>query len=61
MYKVSDTNLEWKRRNGWVAICEKEGGNDYDDEPIVLELVCELVASSANKNDGVEIVKAPET
>ena len=59
MYKVSEEKLEWKGRNGWVAITEKEGGDDSDDEPIALALVCELVAESADKNKGIEIVTAP--
>ena len=61
MYKVSESNIEWKGRDGWVAIAENEGGDDNDDEPITLELVCELVAASADKNEGVEIVKEPES
>ena len=61
VYKVSESNIEWKGRDGWTAIAEKEGGNDSDDEPIALALVCELVAASADKNEGVEIVKEPET
>ena len=44
-----------------MAIAEKEGGDNNDDEPITLELVCELVAASADKNAGVEIVKEPES
>ena len=61
VYKVSESNLDWKGRDGWVAIAEKEGGDDSQDEPITLELVCELVAASADLNEGVEIVKEPET
>ena len=44
-----------------MAIAEKEGGDDNNNEPITLELVCELVAASADKNEGVEIVKEPES
>ena len=58
---MSESNLDWKGRDGWVAIAEKEGGNDSDDEPIILALVCELVAASADKNEEVEIVEEPET
>ena len=61
VYKVCDRNLEWKGKNGWVAIAEKEGGNDSVDEPIILALVCELVAENAEKNEDIEIVKAPES
>ena len=62
MYKVCNKNLEWKGRgNGWVVIAEKEGGDDSDDEPITLELVCKLIADSADKNEDVEIVNAPES
>ena len=61
VYKVCDRNLDWKGRNGWIAIAEKEGGDDSDDEPIALELVCKLVADNAEKNEDVEIVKAPES
>lgn len=61
MYKVCKSNLSWKGRNGWTAICEKEGGGDSNDEPIALDLVCKMVALSADKNDEVEIVKAPES
>ena len=60
MYKVYDRNLEWKGRNGRVAIVEKEGGNDSDDEPIALALVCKLIAENGEKNEDIEIVKAPE-
>ena len=42
-------------------IAEKEGSNDSDDEPITLELVCKLIADSADKNEDVEIVKPPES
>ena len=43
MYKVCNKNLEWKGRgNGWVVIAEKEGGDDSDDEPITLELMCKV-------------------
>ena len=58
VYKVCEGNLEWKGRNGWVAIAEKEEGNDSDDEPLALTLVCELVAVNADKNEGIEIVTA---
>ena len=61
IYKVCERNLDWKGRDGWVAIAEKEGGDDSQDKPITLELVCELVAASADLNEGVEIVKEPET
>ena len=61
MYKVCDRNLEWKGRNGWVAIGKKEGGDGSDDEPIALEQVCEHIADNAEKNEDVEIVKAPES
>ena len=61
VFKVCDKKLDWKGRNGWVVIAEKEGGNDSDDEPITLELVCKLVADSADKNEDVEIVNAPES
>ena len=62
VYKVCNKNLEWRgRRDGWVAIAEKEGGDDSDDEPIALELVCELVADNADKNEDVEIVNDPES
>ena len=61
VYKFCDRNVDWKGRNGWVAIAEKEGGDDSDDESIALELVCELVADNADKNEDVEIVKAPES
>ena len=60
-YKVCDKNLEWKSRDGWVVIAEKEGGNDSDDEPLALALACELVADNDDKNEGIEIVKAPES
>lgn len=60
-YKVCDKNLEWKSRDGWVVIAEKEGGNDSDDEPLALALVCELVADNAAMNEGIEIVKNPES
>ena len=50
MCKVCDKNLEWKGRNGWVAIAEKEGGDDNNDKPITLELVCEMVAASDDKS-----------
>ena len=43
IYKVCERNLDWKGRDGWVAIAEKEGGNDSQDEPITLALVCQLV------------------
>ena len=58
---MCERNLDWKGRDGWVAIAKKEGGDDSHDEPIALELVCELVAASADLNEGVEIVKEPET
>ena len=61
MCKVCGKNLEWKGRNGWVVIAEKEGDDDTDDNPITVELVCKLVAASADKNEGVEIVKEPES
>ena len=61
VYKVCDRNLDWKGRNGWASIAEKEGGDDSDDEPIALELVCELLADNAEKNKYVEIVKVPES
>ena len=61
VYKVCDKNLDWKGRDGWVAIAEKEGGDDSDGEPIALELVCEIVAENAEKNEDIEIVKAPES
>ena len=61
VYKVCNKNLDWKGRDGWVAIAKKEGGNDSDDEPITLELVCKLIADSADKNEDVKIVKAPES
>ena len=61
VYKVYDKNLDWKGRNGWAAIAEKEGGEDKDDEALALELVCKLVADNAEKNEDVEIVTAPES
>ena len=39
--------------------CGKEGGNDSNDKPIALELVCQLVAENADKNEEIEIVNAP--
>ena len=60
VYKVCDKNLEWKKNHGWVAIAEKEGGSDSDDEPLALALVCELVAANVDKNEGIEIVTATE-
>ena len=59
--KVCDKNLDWKGRDGWIAIAEKEGGNDSDDKPVALELVYELVAENAEKNEDIEIVEAPES
>ena len=56
MYKVCGRNLEWKGRGGWVAIAKKEGGDDSEDEPIALTLVCKLVAESADKNEEIEVV-----
>ena len=50
MYKGCDKKLDWKGRDGWVTIAEKEGDNDSDDKPIALELVCKLVAENAEKN-----------
>ena len=32
-----------------------------DDEPIALALVCEFVVENAEKNEEIEIVKAPES
>ena len=62
MYKIYNKNLEWKGgRNGWVVIAEKEGGDDSDDEPISLKLLCKLIADSADKNEDAEIVNAPES
>ena len=61
VYKVCEENLDWKGRDGWVAIAEKEGGDDSDDEPLALALVCELIAANVDKNEGIEIVKAPES
>ena len=61
MYKVRKRNIKWKGRNGWVVICEKEEGDDSDDKPIALELVCKMVTSSANKNEGVSIENASES
>ena len=58
---VCKEQLEWKRRNGWVTIAEKEGGNDSDNKLLALALVSELVAANADKNEGIEIVKAPES
>ena len=60
VYKVCDKNLDWKKNHGWVAIAEKEGGSDSDDEPLALALVCELVAANVDKNEGIEIVTATE-
>merc|ERR1711957_120284 len=60
VYKVCDKNLDWKKNHGWVAIAEKEGGSDSDDEPLTLALVCELVAANVDKNEGIEIVTATE-
>ena len=61
VYKVCDRNFEWKGKNGWVAIAEKEEGNDSGDEPITLALVCELVAENAEKNEDIEIMKDQES
>ena len=58
---ICNKNLDWKGRDGWVAIAENKGGNDSDDEPITLELACKLIADSADKNEDVEIVKPPES
>ena len=35
-----------------MAIAGKEGGDGNNNEPITLELVCELVAANADKNKG---------
>ena len=34
VYKVSNSNLEYKGRDGWVAIAEKERDDDLNSEPL---------------------------
>ena len=61
VYKVCNKKFDWKGKDDWVAIPEKEESNDSDGKPTVLTLVCKFVAEHADKNEGITIVKAPES